>query len=411
MLLSKSNIDTFQAYIFGLVILTLPFPMLVNNLAILLFVFVSLFKLKEVRLVKPFQFLFFPLIFLLSALSLIYSCDFTAGFKSLEKIVVFAAFFLFVPTISLKTTTVKKLLLAFANLQVVLLLYLLITASYLVLKHDSFFIFNPVNLVNENFFFYHRFAMPLEFHAVYLAVYFTFAAFIFLHNLQEQLSLKKKIFTWIKILFLLLGVLLLQSFAVLAAGFVILIYAVWNSKVKINFLQKSLVLVLLLALPITVFIKKAKQMSTDVFSYQLEDDIHNKNWNSLNIRLAKWECAWAVIQQQPVLGTSTGCGRKHLDEMYRSKNFQIGYEKSFSTHNQYLHYWVELGIFSFLLFVAFLISGLYYSAKKNNFLLFVLLMLIAICSLTENILTLNKGIVFFAAFYYLILCFNPNEKT
>src|SRR5690606_25679591 len=220
-----------------------------------------------------------------------------------------------------------------------------------------------------------------------------------------------KIFTWIKILFLLLGVLLLQSFAVLAAGFVILIYAVWNSKVKINFLQKSLVLVLLLALPITVFIKKAKQMSTDVFSYQLEDDIHNKNWNSLNIRLAKWECAWAVIQQQPDLGTSTGCGRKHLDEMYRSKNFQIGYEKSFSTHNQYLHYWVELGIFSFLLFVAFLISGLYYSAKKNNFLLFVLLMLIAICSLTENILTLNKGIVFFAAFYYLILCFNPNEKT
>lgn len=386
--------------------------MLVNNLAILAFIFFSLFKLTEVKIKKPFTYLFFPLIFSISVLSLSYSCDLTAGFKSVEKIMVFAAFFLFVPTLSLNKEGVKKILLAFANLQVLMLLYLLVVAGYMVAKHDSYTIFNPENLVVENFFFYHRFSLPLDFHAVYLAIYFSFAAFIYVDYLKEQLHSKKKlIFTLVKILFLLGGVLLLQSFAVLMASFAILIYAVLKSKVKINLLQKSILILALLALPTSVFLKKAKQLNLDVFYYHLEDDIHNKNWNSLNIRLAKWECAWAVIKKQPVFGTSTGCGRMHLDEMYRIKKFQIGYEKSFSTHNQYLHYWVELGIFSFLLFITFLISGFYYSIKKNNFLMFVLLMLIAICGITENVMTLNKGIVFFAAFYYLTLCFNTYEKT
>ncbi|GHC44486.1 hypothetical protein GCM10008083_03790 [Ulvibacter litoralis] len=157
-------------------------------------------------------------------------------------------------------------------------------------------------------------------------------------------------------------------------------------------------------MPATIFYQKAKVFDGEVFNYSIEEDVHSRNWNSLNIRLAKWECALEVFKENNILiGSGVGCTQDKLDEMYQKKNFTIGINKRFNTHNQYLHYLVTLGILGVLAYLIFLIAGLYKSLTTNDFLLFAIIAMITICSVTENIFGLNKGIVFFTSIYYLIL--------
>ena len=163
-------------------------------------------------------------------------------------------------------------------------------------------------------------------------------------------------------------------------------------------------LALIILLPATIFYQKAKVFNGRVFKYNIEEDVHSTNWNSLNIRLAKWECAIDVFKENNLLlGNGVGCTQDKLDEMYLKKNFTIGIDKRFNTHNQYLHYLVTLGILGLATYLIFLTAAFYKTIISKNYLLFSITSIIAICSVTENIFGLNDGIVFFASMYYIVL--------
>ncbi|WP_165805981.1 O-antigen ligase family protein [Marixanthomonas spongiae] len=331
------------------------------------------------------------------------------GLKGLEKTLSFILFFLFVPTLHINRSQIKKLLNVFAYVCLLALLYCLLMATYNVWSTGSLYIFNPENLVNENFFLYHRFSKPLNLHAVYFGMYLVFSSSIFL-NKFKNCEKKGKIYIGILLAFLAVGIYLLQSFSVLVAYFIVLlVFFLFTYKDKLNYIRLGL-LALAILLPATLFLNKAKVFKGHVFEYTIEDDIHSTNWNSLNIRLAKWEAALAVVKENNVIfGSGMGCTQNRLNEMYKKKNFTIGYQKKFNTHNEYINYLVELGVLGVLCYLFFLDSGLYISFERNDFLLFTILALIAICGITENILGVNKGIVFFTSLYYLVLLKNEKE--
>lgn len=402
------NIDNLHNFSFGLVLLSIPFPMIINNIAIFIFLFFSIFKLKNFKLYKNPAAYFFPSLFILSVFSLLYSCNLLEGIKDLEKILSFVLFFVCIPTLSLNKTQLNRLLNSFANVCLLLLLYCFVVAIYHVIATNSFYIFNPKNLVNENYFLYHRFSSSIGLHAAYLGIFLVFASCILIYNFKT-FSKKNRTITILKLLILALGIYLLQTFSVMAAYFIILIAAPFLLKNHISTFKKITFLLLIFILPASIFLNKAKAVDTSFLNYNHTDDIHNRNWNSLNIRLAKWDCALSVAKESIFIGQGIGCTQDNLNKMYLKKGFEIGYGKNYSTHNQYIHYLVELGLIGALLFITFLIISFYQIVINKNFLMFSILTLLAICSVTENVLTLNKGIVFFSIFYYLIFYKNEQE--
>lgn len=400
---SENLIDKLHYISFGIVIATIPLPMIINNIAIFIFIFFSLLDIKRVKLKQNFINYLFPVIFLLSLFSLAYTCNFGNGLKMIEKTLSFAIFFLFVPTLSISKEQINKVLNLFVAGSLIVLLIFLTVAFYHVLNTGSFIIFNPENLVNENYFFYHRLTKPFDIHAVYFGMYLVFSSCILLNDFQNK-NRNVKIIRLIALVILAIGIYLMQSFAVLSVYFTVLLFFLINlNKRKINFKRIAL-LALIILLPATIFYQKAKVFNGEVFEYNIEEDVHSTDWNSLNIRLAKWECAIEVFKENNLLfGSGVGCTQEKLDEMYLKKNFNIGIAKRFNTHNQYLHYLVTLGILGFAAYLIFLGAAFYRSLVSNNFLLFSLIAIIAICSVTENIFGLNKGIVFFASIYYLVL--------
>ena len=409
MRLHRNLIDILHYISFGIVIATIPLPMMLNNIAIFIFIFFSLLNIKRFKLIKKTPWLLFPVLFIISLLSVTYSCDLTSGLKGLEKTLSFIIFFLFVPTLNIDSNQIKKLLNIFAYVCLLALLYCLLMATYNVWDTGSLYIFNPENLVNENYFLYHRFSKPLELHAVYFGMYLVFSSCILLNNFKNN-GKTGKIYIGIIVGVLAIGIYLLQSFSVLVAYFIVLlVFFLFMHKHNLNF-KKLALLALVIFLPATIFLNKAKVFEGNIFEYTIENDIHNTNWNSLNIRLAKWESALAVVKENNVLfGSGIGCTQSRLNEMYKKKKFTIGYQKKFNTHNEYIHYLVELGVLGLLAYLFFLGSGLFLSLKKNDFLLFGIVALMIICGMTENILGVNKGIVFFTSIYYLILLKNEKE--
>lgn len=401
--MNRNLIDKLHYFSFGAVVFTIPFPMLFNNIAIFIFIFFSLLNIKRARLKQNFINYLFPLIFLLSLFSLIYTCNFDSGIKMIEKILSFVIFFLFVPTLSITKDQINKVLNLFVIGSILVLFIFLTIAFSHVLNTGSFYIFNTENLVNENYFFYHRFTKPFDIHAVYFGIYLVFSSCILLNDFQNK-NKKVKLKRLIILFIFAIGIYLTQSFAVLSVYFIVLlVFLLHLNRRKINFKKMSL-LALLILLPVTIFYQKAKVFDGKVFKYNIVEDVHSNNWNSLNIRLAKWECAIEVFKENNfLLGSGVGCTQDKLDEMYLKKNFTIGINKRFNTHNQYLHYLITLGILGLVAYLMFLVAAFYKSLKSSNFLLFSLLAIIIICGVTENIFGLNDGIVFFASIYYLVL--------
>jgi O-antigen ligase len=122
-------------------------------------------------------------------------------------------------------------------------------------------------------------------------------------------------------------------------------------------------------------------------------------FNSVNLRAAIYNCNYKVGFIEPILGLGPGDVQKNLNECYQN-NFQTtAFDKGiFNSHSQLLFYWVSYGFVGLLVFlgVYFLFVRKALSRKQHLYLSF--LIFLALCSLSENILNRNTGIMIFSIF-------------
>lgn len=111
-----------------------------------------------------------------------------------------------------------------------------------------------------------------------------------------------------------------------------------------------------------------------------------------------WESALPIIKDNFLIGVGTGDANIVLVEKYKSD----GLKTNTNIHNQYLDYLLRFGVVGLLVFLSVLIFAIYQSIKLNNYVYFCFLILIMGSCITENILSRQWGIVFFASFNYLL---------
>lgn len=341
-------------------------------------------RFNELRSRLPFV-LPFLLYFLVNAVSLFYSEHHHLALKDIEG----KLSFLLIPTIIFGFSQIQK-----DQLFKALYYYALIVCSYLLFAIvKSLFLYQTV-LINQEL------SALVGIHASYLSLYVASAFFIILH-----FGDKLKAFTkWVILVFLFTGIVLLASRIVLLS--IILVLSVWVA-IK-SFTWKSLSL-LLLGFIIVIFsalnIEAVKVRVIEAVDFEDKVELDGKieehktlgrTYGGRAIRVAIWDCALDVVEDNWLTGVGIGDVHDALQESYKNRVFEFAYlHNNYNAHNLFIETIIASGIFG-LMTIIWLFTSLLRSAFRAPQLYFVgILFTFLFLSLMESTFNVQRGVVFF----------------
>src|SRR6185312_9888323 len=132
----------------------------------------------------------------------------------------------------------------------------------------------------------------------------------------------------------------------------------------------------------------------------LKDDLSTRQvTETTDSRLARWETAVELSRKSPVIGYGPGSEIGLLHEKFYQKKLYSSYLNNLNSHSEYLSFLIRSGILGLLVYLATLSYGFYISLVRKDLLLFTFMTLIATVSISENLLDVDKGIIFYAFFF------------
>lgn len=126
-------------------------------------------------------------------------------------------------------------------------------------------------------------------------------------------------------------------------------------------------------------------------------------------RLARWGVAMELVGKSPIIGYGTGSEIGLLHEQFFQKKLYSSYLNNLNAHNQYLSFLLQSGVLGLLVYLAGLSYGFKIAFRKKDLHFFTFLALMAVVSVSENMLDVDKGI-FFYAFFFSFFVFGHEEK-
>ncbi len=396
----KNNILLLIVY---LIYAGLLLPSLIANYILIGFlIFCLFFLIKEKLWSYPFDnklTLLLVLFYLLHIVGLLYTENTKQGLFDLEKKISLIAIPLLASPLfnQLTFVNIHRLRIGIGLISLASSLGYLAFAGfryYIMFDKDAFYF--------ENF---------IPYNYVYFSYYFSFAILCLMY---EFWTVTIKPFWRFAILFVLpayaLAILTVVSskmgiISFLVGYFVLLIFYIKNYKLVIaGVVSILLISVLLISTNITTlerFInlkEKVEILKKDKYSY-------DEPFTGLTLRLTFWRLAVKHLVEDDtyVFGTGTGDAQDYLNKIYALHNLDAGGYKDFNPHNQWVQTFLQLGLLGvFLLALIFTLSVIR-AIKNNNFIL-LLFLIISLCfALSESILEVNKGIVFFSLFITILV--------
>jgi len=263
----------------------------------------------------------------------------------------------------------------------------------------------PFSSLLTTLFMNHNFSLPIGIHATYLSAYIAFSLLFFLYLLLTDEKPRQK---WIWIfssVILFAGLVQLSSRAVFIAFLMVINLAfpffLFKGKRRIAFLLTAS----LVSAGAVLVIMNVDSFKTRYIS-ELKTDLTNnvKIIENSEPRLARWNAIAELVKASPVLGYGTGSEKRLLKEKYFEKGLYISYLNEFNTHSEYLGVLLKTGLVGLLLLLYVLYFGFATAIQNKDLLFLSFMMIIAIVSVSENILDLNKGIFFYSFFFSFFLC-------
>ncbi|TRV68191.1 MAG: hypothetical protein EWV86_03340 [Microcystis panniformis Mp_MB_F_20051200_S9D] len=395
-MLMKVNLKRLYYISCFLFVFTLPFPIPVNNIAIvfllLTWILQSSWQQKALNLRDNKHGYWIFVLFAVYSFSMVYSASLVEGLQRLETKLSLIGISLVIFSSTLSKEEIKSIFLFFvcSNLLVGIGLILMASVRF-------------INSGNGNVFFYHELTSPIGLHAIYFANYLCFGIFILIFNSEDKLKLHAKV------LLILLSLLLIAMLsALLVIGFLILAFVVAVSvylSTRTNLFRTIFTSISFLAvlgfLLLLVPRTREKILQINRLDYRMDDPDYA--WNTVTLRLAIWTCALPVTLEKPILGVGIGDENDALQTSYTKHNFKEGIRCNYNTHNQYLSTCIAIGFVGLLILLGMICVPAIKAFSQKDWLAFAFLSLIGFSFFTENILSVQKGVVFFSFFYSLLL--------
>lgn len=343
--------------------------------------------------------------YLLMILSMAWDSGSNKSLHFLENSASLAAFPLLLGSINpLSKTFVKRALFCFVAVNVVAAVYCL---------WNAYVDYKTINYINV--FFYHHLSMQIDLNAIYFSLYTVFSILVlFYYGYLKNENRWAKLIALTTAFFLIIFTVLLASkmllFLLCLTVFSVIVYSFFHYKKRRgSILIFSAFLVLI---PITLLqfpYIKSRITETKLLEYRSAAD----NFNGLAVRGLLWKSTWELIREKPILGYGHYGAQDELRLKYAKAGFEEGVKEDFNSHNQYLYTWVNYGIIGLWLFGMYLFLFIKSAFRHKEYLALLFGLIFSVANLTECMLQIQKGIVFFMLFSSLFLfhLFRPNEAN
>lgn len=256
----------------------------------------------------------------------------------------------------------------------------------------------------------HNFSQPIDMHATFFSMQIGLALVFMLSRLIKNTQPGVKLFHGFICLILLIGIIQLSSKSVFFALFLIVNIAVpffiLESRQRVHFIMTS---VSISALVIAI-IATSGTFRERYLTELKEDFSHSKNNIDVEPRLMRWELAEGIIKQSPLIGHGAGSEIPLLKTQYFRNKFYVSYLNGLNAHNEYLSLLIKSGVAGLIVYVITLLYGFRAAIRKKDIVFFAFMTLIAVVSFSENVLDVDKGVIFYSFFFTLFLVRSEQQE-
>jgi O-antigen ligase len=151
-----------------------------------------------------------------------------------------------------------------------------------------------------------------------------------------------------------------------------------------------------------------KRWNQVIFEYQTFRSNENPSGHSIFQRLEYYKAANFIIQQNIFFGTGQGNVKQAYFNAYKQTSPNLDEKVQHAVHNQLISYWISCGVLAlalFLLYFYFMWKG-----GRKNILALTFVILAFLSCLTEDTLTTQPGVAFFA-FFSTFFFFLPKKEN
>lgn len=386
-----------------LAIFTLPFPMQVNNILIVVCLLLRLIlggwhqpllamkKSPEIWLIMAF--------FACHVVGVANSANKTEAWSIVERrlsLVVFPLLLFHADTIKRNKTLVAVYVTGVTSAVVCCLIAAL--TAYL-------------QTADSGVWFYHEFSSPIKINAVYLSAYALIALFLLF---REKVFPGNKYISPVLAIILVVGVILLSSkmmlFLLLIGGITMLL----NNRVNSKQIASGLFVLFCVAVLLFPQIRSRfqKEFVTDFSVVKQEQYRYDTPFTGTSLRLVIWKYTYGIQKDKQawLFGVGTGDFQQYLNEQYLAHKMYTGNPELHDTgylgygpHNQYIETMFSMGIIGLIIFLVLLFLLMKTFIRNHDYSAVWVMVVLMAFMLTESALSTNKGIVLFSfmvSFFY-----------
>jgi O-antigen ligase len=386
---------------------SLPFDFFYSHIILASFCVHTLIQLnkKDIKPVFTVNNLLLQSVFFITLLSTIYTINRPEAFNQWGRHV---TILLFPILFCLSPFDLKKyrgqLLSGFSLVCTLVVLYLYADA-FKTMSHYDLPLRNIVSAAFTN----QNFADPIEMHATFFSLQLVIALVYMLSELLKKRTAPNKIVYGISSIILLAGIIQLSSKSIFAVLFLIINLAIpyflFKDKKRVRFIAVAASLSTIIIIGIfTIGSFRVR------FVNSLRYDLKTTKDNAFDSRLDRWSTATELIGKSPVIGYGAGSELGLLHESFFAKKHYNSFLNNLNSHNEYLSTLLKSGVIGLLIYLTTLWFGFKQALQRTDLLFFTFMLLIAIVSLSENILDVDKGVIFYS-FFFSFFIFSGDGKA
>ncbi len=405
--LTRDNLaNKISYYHLVLFLLSLPFDRFYSHLILISFAIHTLIHFNRLA-VKPIfnrRTLMLQSVFFVTVIGTIYATNKALAFNEWGLDI---SIFLIPILFCLNPIDLKKyrpqMLLLFATGLAATIIYLFVNAIVTIRFYGL-----PLSLLFTQAFTNHNFAQPIDIHATFFSLQIAVALIYVISVLIKERQTANRIFYSIIALVLSAGIIQLSSKSVFVALVLTLVIALPYLMLQ-GTRRKRFILI---AVPLTVFIGAGIAITPifrDRYLTELHDDFSPRTSQTVEPRIVRWEIAANLIGKSPFIGYGAGSEIQLLQEKYFEKKFYTSYLHRLNAHNEYMSFMIKSGIWGLAAYLATLIYGFRMAIRKKDIVFFGFMMLLTVVSLSENILDVDKGVMFYS-FFFPFFVFVSDQK-
>jgi O-antigen ligase len=391
-------------------LIALPFDAFYGDIILISFAIHTFIHIREdhLPLLLSKQVLLMASLYLLGLAGLLYSRNKQEGLYEISKQLPFLLFPLLFALTNLNLEKYKINLFKVVGFSCVFIILFLFADSLQIIWyfHLPFLSLFQNEFINQNF------SEPASTPATFLSVYAVFAVVVFLFLCSKEKLFSNKFLYCSCIVILLAGLIQLSSRAVFIALLCIIFipfpFFLLKGKKRIKFIAVALVI----TLGIFFIISQVSSFNRRYIS-EFKDDLTLPSISNeiKEPRIIRWKAELELIKESPIIGYGTGSERTVLEKKYFDEHLYYSYLHGFDAHNQYLAFLIGFGVVGLTIYLCILLYAFFVAIKTKDIFFISALILIAVVSVSEEIMTFSHGRMFYSFFIAFFLGMYKQDKV